>query len=211
MAYDLEEQEQLATLKNWWRDNGTLVIVAAAAAVIAVAGWHAWQNWQEGQARQAGTLYETLVKALQGNDPKAVRDASGTLAEAFPGSLYASMGALAAAHFHFEHGDPKNAKAQLQWVIERSNSEEMKDIARLRLAGLLIDEKAYDEALKLLEAKHAVSLAGQYAALRGDALVAKNRIDEAKAAYRLALEKAEPARGGTFRDSVQMRLDALGG
>lgn len=211
MAYDLEEQEQLATLKNWWKDNGTLVIVAVAAAVIAFAGWRAWQGWKDGQARQASALYETLVKALQGNDAKAVRDASGTLAETFPRSLYASMGALAAAHFHFEHGDPKNARAQLQWVIDRSDSEEMKDIARLRLAGLLIDEKAYDEALRLLETKHGAALAGQYAALRGDALVAKNRLDEAKAAYRLALEKADPARGGTFRDSVQMRLDALGG
>jgi predicted negative regulator of RcsB-dependent stress response len=96
-------------------------------------------------------------------------------------------------------------------VLERSGSEEMKDIARLRLAGVLLDEKAHDEALKLLEAKHAAPLAAQYAALRGDALVAKNRVDEARAAYRLALEKADPARAAGFRDSVQIRLDALGG
>ena len=211
MAYDLEEQEQLASLKNWWKDNGTLVVLAVAAAVIGFAGWYAWQNWKEGQARQAGTLYETLLKTLQGNDAKAVSDAAGNLVEKFPASLYASMGALSTARFHFEHGDTKNAKAQLQWVIERSASDEMKDIARLRFASLLIDEKAYDEALKLLEAKHAASLAAQYAALRGDALVAKNKPDEAKAAYRLALEKTDPARGGTFRDMVQMRLDALGG
>ena len=211
MAYDLEEQEQLATLKAWWKDNGTLVIVAIAAAAIAFAGWRAWENWKDGQARQAGTLYETLLKALQVGDAKGLRDASGALVESYPGSLYASMGALAAARFHFERGDLKNAKAQQQWVIERSGSEEMRELARLRLAGVLIDEKSYDEALKLLEAKHAAPLAGQYAALRGDALVAKNRRDEAKAAYRLALEKSDPQRNSAFRESVQMRLDALGG
>ena len=211
MAYDLEEQEQLAALKGWWKDNGALVLAIVLAAAIGFAGWHFWQNWQEGQARQAGTLYETLLKALQGEDAKAVRDASGTLVESFPRSLYASMGALNAARFHFAHGDLKNAKAQLQWVLEHTDSEELRDLARLRLAGVLIDEKAYDEALKLLEAQHAPALAGQYAALRGDALVAKNRPDEAKAAYRLALEKSDPARSGAFRESVQMRLDALGG
>jgi predicted negative regulator of RcsB-dependent stress response len=209
MAYDLEEQEQLAALKAWWKDNGTLLIATVAAAAIAFAGWRAWEGWRDGQARQAGTLYETLVKALQAGDEKAVRDAGGSLIQAYPGSIYASMGALASARFHFQRGDLKNAKAQLQWVIERSDAEEMRDLARLRLAGLLLDEKAYDEALKLLEAKHAEPLAGQYAALRGDALVAKNRPDEAKAAYRLALEKAAPS--GGFRESVQIRLDALGG
>ena len=211
MAYDLEEQEQLASLKAWWKDNGTLVVVAIATAVIAYAGWRAWQGWQDSRSRQAGTLYETLLKALQGGDAKAVRDAGGALAEQFPGSLYASMGALAQARFHFEKSDLKSAKAQLQWVLERSGSEELRDLARLRLAGVLLDEKAYDEALRLLEAAHAAPLAGQYAALRGDALVAKNKPDEAKAAYRLALEKTDAARSGAFRDSVQMRLDALGG
>src|SRR5258705_6519788 len=132
MAYDLEEQEQLATLKAWWKDNGTLVIVAIAAAVIAFAGWRAWENWKDGQARQAGTLYETLLKALQVGDAKGLRDASGALVESYPGSLYASMGALAAARFHFERSDLKNAKAQLQWVIERSGSEELRELARLR-------------------------------------------------------------------------------
>ena len=103
------------------------------------------------------------------------------------------MGALAAARFHFERGDLKDAKAQLQWVVERSPSDELRDLARLRLAAVLLDEKAYDEALKLLEAKHAEAAAAQYAALKGDILVAKNQPAEAKAAYKLALEKSADA------------------
>lgn len=210
MAYDLEEQEQLATLKAWWQDNGTLVLSIVAAVALATAGWFGWRNWQANQAMQAGSLYETLVRAAQAGDPKALRDAGGALAENYPRTLYASMGALAAARFHFDRGDLKSAKAQLQWVLERSGSEEMKDLARLRLAAVLLDDKAYDEALQLLEAKHAAPMAAQYAALKGDILVAKNQAAEAKAAYRLALEKAE--RGNeAFRASVQMRLDALGG
>lgn len=210
MAYDLEEQEQIATLKGWWKDNGTRVLSAIVAAAIAVAAWQFWRNWQADQSRQAGALYDTLIKAVQGGDPKALRDAGGALVESFPRTLYASMGALASARYYVEHGDPKNARAQLQWVMERSPSDEMRDLARLRLAGVMLDEKAYDEALALLGAKHAAALEGQYAALKGDVLVAKNQASEAKAAYRLALEKSDQ-RNAAFRASVQLRLDALGG
>jgi len=214
MAYDLEEQEQLATLKGWWKDNGTSVLVVLAAVAIALAGWLGWRNWQAGQAQQAAALYDSLQKALQSNDAKSVRDAGGSLVEGFPRTLYASMGALASARFHIERGDPKSARAQLQWVVERSSSEELRDLARLRLAGVLLDEKAHDEALALMdakqEAKHAPAMAAQYAALKGDILVAKGKPAEAKAAYRLALEKSDE-RSGAFRASVQLRLDALGG
>jgi predicted negative regulator of RcsB-dependent stress response len=98
----------------------------------------------------------------------------------------------------------------LQWVIEHSPSEEYRELARLRLANVLLDEKAYDEALKLLEAKPLDAYAAQVAALRGDLLLAKNQRAEAKEAYRLALEKAG-SQGGVFRESIQLRLDALGG
>jgi len=210
MAYDLEEQEQLATLKGWWKDNGAKVLAAVAAVAIGVAGVQVWRNWQAGQAQQAATLYDSLLKALQANDAKALRDAGGTLVESFPRTLYAGMGALASARYYADKGDLKSARAQLQWVVERSPSDELKDIARLRLAGLLLDEKSYDGALALLEAKHAPAIAAQYAALKGDVLVAKGQPSEAKAAYRTALEKAGE-RSGAFRASVQLRLDALGG
>ncbi len=139
-----------------------------------------------------------------------MRDAAGALAENYPRTLYASMGALVSARFHFDRNDLKTAKVQLQWVIERSKFAELRDIARLRLAALLLDEKSYDEALKLLEAAHGAPFVAQYAALKGDVLVAKAQTADAKAAYRLALEKADQS-NETFRTGVQLRLDALGG
>ena len=210
MAYDLEEQEQLAQLRAWWKDNASTVVALIAVAAISLAAWQGWRSWQAGQAQQAAALYDTLAKAVRGGDAKSLGDAGGTLVESFPRTLYASMGALAAARFHFERGDLKNARAQLRWVMERSPSDELRDLARLRLAGVMLDDKAPDEALALLEAKHAAAMDAQYAALKGDVLVAKNQPAEAKAAYRLALEKSEQ-RDAAFRASVQLRLDALGG
>jgi predicted negative regulator of RcsB-dependent stress response len=210
MPLDLEEQEQVAELKAWWKQHGNLIVATILAAALAFAGWQGWRWYQASQSSQAAAHFDSLARAAQAGDAKALRDAAGTLIESYPRTLYASMAALVAARFHFDRNDLKAAKAQLEWVIERSPSEDFKDLARLRLAAILLDEKAYDEALKLLEAKHAPAYDSQYAALRGDVLVAKNQPAEARAAYQLALEKAGKDQGG-FRETVRMRLEALGG
>ena len=210
MALDLEEQEQVEELKAWWKQHGGLITAFIVAVALGFAGWQGWRWYQASQAGQASVLYDTVTKAAQANDAKALRDAAGTLVENYPRTLYASMGALVAARYYFDRNDLKTAKAQLQWVIERSVSDDFKHLARLRLAAVLLDEKAYDETLKLLEAKPAAAYEAQYAALRGDVLLAKNQAAEAKAAYKLALEKAD-GKDGAFQESVRMRLEALGG
>ena len=210
MALDLEEQEQVDELKAWWKQHGGLITAAVVAVAVGFAGWQAWRWYQGSQASQASMLYETLSKAAQANDAKALRDAAGTLVETYPRTLYASMGALVAARYYFDRNELKTAKAQLEWVMERAPSQDFKDLARLRLAAVLLDEKAHDEALKLLDAKPAAPYEAQYAALRGDVLLAKNQAAEAKAAYKLALEKADPG-DGAFQESVRIRLEALGG
>ena len=210
MALDLEEQEQLAELKSWWKAHGNLVVAVIVAAMLGFAGWRYWNVYQGNQAAQAAALYETLGKAAQAGDAKALRDAGGALAENYPRTLYAPMGALVAARFFYDRNDLKSAKAQLQWVIDHARQEDFRDLARLRYAAVLLDEKAYDEALKLLDEKHAAAYDAQYAAAKGDVLVAKNQAEQARAAYRIALDKA--GSGNTaFRDSVRMRLEALGG
>jgi predicted negative regulator of RcsB-dependent stress response len=210
MPLDLEEQEQVAELKAWWTAHGTVVVTVVTAIAVAFAGWVLWRNYQGGQSTQASAHYDTLSKAAQAGDVKTLRDASGALTESYPRTLYASMGALVSARFYFDRNDLKGAKAQLEWVIERSPSEDFRDLARLRLGAILLDEKAYDEALKAAEAPHAPAYDAQYAALKGDILVAKQQSADAKAAYKLALEKLSKD-DAAFRESLRMRLDALGG
>jgi len=206
---DLEEQEQLAEAKAFWQRYGNLILTLLLVCALAFSGWQGWQYWQSRQALEASTLYETLSKAVRENDAKGVRDASGALLENYSGTAYAPMGALTSAKYFFDRGDLKGAKAQLQWVVDKTGSDELRDIARLRLAAVLLDEKSHDEALKVLDSKHTEAFAAQFAATRGDVLVAKNQGAEARAAYKLAIEKAG-TKSAALRDSVQMRLDALG-
>ena len=210
MALDLEEQEQVAELRAWWNQFGSLVTAAIIAVCVAFAGWQGWRWYERSQASGAAVLYEGIARAAQAGDAKALRDADGALLENYPRTLYASMAALSAARFYFERSDTKSAKAQLQWVLENGRTDDFRDLARLRLAQVLLDEKAYDEALKLLDEKHAAAFDAQYAAAKGDILVAKNQAGEARDAYRVALDKAG-AGHAAFRESVRMRLEALGG
>src|SRR5262249_6116761 len=203
MALDLEEQEQVEELKAWWKQHGGMITAVVVAVAVGFVGWQGWRWYQANQATHASALYDTLTKAVQANDAKALRDAAGTLVESYPRTPYASMGALVAARYYFDRSDLKSAKAQLAWVIERAPSQDFKDLARLRLAAVLLDEKAYDEALKTLDAKTAAAYEAHYAALRGDVLVEKNQAAEAKAAYKLALEKADGA-DSAFTESVRM-------
>lgn len=207
---DLEEQEQLAQLKSWWASWGSPILTGVLVVVLAFSGWQGWRWWKASQSTGASTLYESLSRATQGRDAKAVRDASGELLEKYPGTAYASMGALTSARFFFDKGDLKAARVQLQWVIEHTGLDEYRDLARLRLANVLLDENNADEALKQLDEKHGAAFEAQFALLRGDILVAKKQAAQARAAYTLALEKSDPKDSG-FRDGIQMRLDALGG
>ena len=212
MALDLEEQEQVAELKAWWAQYGRLVVAVVTGAVLALGGWQGWRWYQARQAQEASVLFDALSRGAQAGDAKAVRDAAGALLEKYPRSLYAAMGALGSARFYFDRGDLKTAKAQLSWAADNARNDDFRDLARLRLAGVLLDEKAYDEALKQLDAPHAEALDAQYGALRGDILVAKGQPKEARSAYRAALDKAEKNReNAAFRETLRMRLDALGG
>ena len=171
MPLDLEEQEKLAELKAWWNQNGTLILTVLLAVALAFAGWSAWQWYQRSQATQASVVYEALSRAVQENDAKAVREASGTLVESYSGTHYSSMGALLAARHYFDREDLKSAKAQLQWVVEHAPTDDLRDIARLRLGAVLLDEKALDEALRIAEGPHGAAydaIAAVYAAPEPD-------------------------------------------
>jgi predicted negative regulator of RcsB-dependent stress response len=209
MAYDLEEQEQLATLKSWWKQYGNLVTWLLIIALAAYAGWTGWSTYQRNQSAQAAQLYEELQKGVAAKDNAKVQRAATDMEDKFSRTAYAEMGALAAAKVAFDANDLKAAKAQLQWVIDKGRDDEYKAIARIRLAGIMLDEKAYDEGLKLLSSEFPAQFAGSVADRKGDILAAQNKIEEARAAYQLALEKTDQKSPG--RQLIQLKLDAIGG
>jgi predicted negative regulator of RcsB-dependent stress response len=208
MAYDLEEQEQLADLKAFWNKYGNLLSWVLIIALGSYAGYNFWTYHQRSQAADASSLYEELQKSLTDKDNAKVQRIAGDVETKFGGTAYAQMAALAAAKGAFDANDLKSAKAQLQWVVEHG-SDEYKSIAKLRLAGVLLDEKAYDEGLKLLNTEFVPQFAGAVADRKGDILVAQNKIAEARTAYQAALAAMDKKNPG--RQLVQVKLESIGG
>ena len=209
MAFDLEEQEQLATIKAWWNQYGNAITWLLIIAMAGVASWYGWKNYQTGQASQASMLYEELQKAVTAKDNVKVQRAATDMEAKFSGTAYAQMSALVAAKSAVDANDLGTAKAQLQWIIAGSGDDEFKSIAKLRLAGLLLDEKAFDAGLKLLDSEFPEQFASAVADRKGDILVAQNQRELARAAYQTALDKSDAKNPG--RQLIQLKLDAVGG
>ena len=208
MALDLEEQEQLDALKQFWKQYGALIITLAFLALATFAGVKGWNYYQRGQSQQASALFGKLEEAVRKNDVSQVDSLGAEIIDKYGSTAYGPMAALLLAKNNYANGDAAAAAVRLLWAIDKAKDDETAALARLRLAGIRLDEKKYDEALALLEAKHAQAFAPLYADLRGDVLAAQGKAAEARAAYKLALEKSPP--NSNYRNVVQIKLDALG-
>ncbi len=208
-VYDLQEQDQLDDLKAWWTRWGNAVTTIAVVVSLAFAGVQGWRWWTATQARDASVLFSGLAQAARANDLAKARDATTQLEERYGGTGYAPRAALVYAKMLFDSGDGAGARAQYQWVIDRADETELKEVARYRLAEALVNDKQYDDALRVLDAKHGDAFVGLYADLRGDALALAGRKADARAAYELAYGKLDPK--SSYRNYVQVKLDALGG
>jgi len=205
-ALDLQEQEQVEAIKSWWSENRNQVLGVLLIVVIIMGGWRGWQYYQHQQSTQAALLYAEFFKQLEGTDPGRVNDAAAAVMDRFSATAYASRAALLAAQVNEQRKDVARAKNQLQWVIDHAGETELRNVARLRLASLLLDEAKLEDAIKLLEAEHPASFDGLYADLRGDVLSAQGKADEARSAYKLAYEKTDAK--SMYRNLIQMKLDA---
>ena len=204
-----QEQEQIEALKSWWKENGKWLMLTAALVLGGFSAITGWNVYQKNHAIEAGTLYVELERQLFSNDPKRINDAATVVIDKFGSSAYAPRAALIAANVNIQVGDRERAKTQLQWVIDHADDSGLHDVARLKLASVLLDEKKYAEALILLGAKSSESFSALYSDLKGDVLSAQGKSDEARTAYQLAISKMDSK--SEYRGLIQIKLDALAG
>jgi len=208
-VFDLEEQEQIDDLKAWWAQYGKYVSAAITTVAVIIIGVQGWRWYQSNQAEKASVLYQAVSTAARTNDLAKAKDPAAQLVSQFGSTAYAPRGALLYAKLLYDAGDKAAAKAQLQWVIDHANEDELKAVARFRLAQALLDEKAYDEALRTLDAKTDDAFAAVYSDLRGDILAAAGKNADARTAYQTAFSKLDAK--SAYRAFVQAKLDSLGG
>ncbi|MBC8021746.1 MAG: tetratricopeptide repeat protein [Burkholderiales bacterium] len=207
-SYDFEEQERIAELKAWWEDNRWYVLGAFIVALAAFASFRGWQYWSARQEEDAASMFRPVSEAAKAKDAKRLPEAGQALLAKHPRSYYASEAALVLAKNAFEAGNLDEARKHLEWAMN-NGVDEHRGVARMRLAAVLLDQKKYDEALKVLDGNSDPAFTALAADTRGDVMLAQGRMDEARSAYKLAVEKAGPR--NPVKGIAETKLNALGG
>ena len=206
---DLEEQEQLAELKHFWKRYGDLITWTLIVVFGAVAAWNGYQYWQGRQASQATALFDEVERAVQAGDMTRLDRSFADMKDRFGGTVHAEQAGLLAAKTHYDKGNGDAARAALAWVADKGSDEGYRSIARLRLAGLLLENKSYDEALKAASGAFPKEFAALAADRRGDILLAQGKKSEARTQYEIAFKALDER--ADYRRLVEVKLSALGG
>lgn len=205
-AFDLQEQEQIASLKDWWQSWGKWAAVAIAAMLLGFAAWAGWQNYQKGQIAKAAEVY-AQIEANLAEDGKFTAGVA-LLKSDFAKTPYAPRAALIAAKLQYLKGNAAGSRTELQWVIDHSKEASLRDTARLRLASILQEDKKYTEALALVKTPEEDGFSALYAEIRGDIYHAKGEPAAAADAYRQAIAKL-PKDAPNLK-LLEIKLDVLG-
>lgn len=206
---DLEEQEQLDQIKHFWKQYGNLITWTLILVLGAFAAWNGYQYWQRNQAAKSAALYEELDRAAKAGDLTKLERAFADIKDKFGQTDYAQQAGLLAAKVFVENGKSDSAKAALNWVADKSDSAAYRSVAKLRLAAVLAEDKAYEEALKLLSSEFPKEFDGLVADRKGDLLALQGKSAQAKAAYLQAYETLPV--DVDYRRLVEFKLSALGG
>ncbi len=200
------EEEQVAALKDWWKENGSSVISGIVMAIIIVGGWNFWQSYQQDKINQASNLYEQLIQADKANNKATVEKISEKINAHFDSTAYAAYALLFQAKVKVEQKDLPAAKVLLEQAMSISDDNEIKHVARTRLIRVLLAGGEYEQGLQIIANVNPAELGGFgaiYEELKGDLYVAMVRIGEARTAYQAAVKT------GQGSPLLQFKLDDL--
>lgn len=205
---DLEEQEQIDQIKNFWKIWGTLISSILIIAFGAVAVWNGYEFWKNRQAMQAAALFDAVENAAKAGDQERLEQSFSDISIKYPDTIQSSKAGLMVAKIELEKGRIDIASNALEWVAENSSDEGHRAVARLRLISLLTEQKYSENALKNLTNNLPIEFDGIFADRKGDFLIKKENKNEAtkeyQRAYGIINKEIE------YRRLVEVKLNSLG-
>jgi len=199
-AYQTDE-EQVEAIKAWWKENGTSVIVGAVLGFGIIFGWQGWNKYQVSQGEAASARFTVMENAVAKGDETAAIAAAKQVIGEFPDTVYGTFASMQLAKLSYEKGEKTVARQHLEWAMHNAVDESLAELARLRLARLLIDMNEVDAANGVIDGAGDSSLAGEFAILLGDLALLNGDEGAARAAYQDALSK-----GVNDSDFLRMKM-----
>lgn len=205
----MDEHEQGERIRAWLRENGAAIVTGVAIGIALLFGWQWWKQSAAESQLIAATQYQALQDAAERSDQDAVDALAMSLSGEFGNTVYATWAQLTLADSQLSAGDLPAARASLERAIAEADHALVADLAKIRLARVLLAAGEADAALQQLSAIGSGGYEAAVAELRGDAMVTLGRIDEARDAYQLAVQELDPASPG--RRLLEMKLLDAGG
>lgn len=203
----MTEQEQVEILKNWIKQYSLVILAGVVIAVIAITGWRYWQQRQAKIISHASAVYDEMLTKRAQNDPGATLVQAQKLFSHYPQTTYGQMAAFMLARDAVVKKNYTEAETQLNWVLKHSSIPSIKQIARLRLARLLITQQKFEDALNVLQKTEDKSFNGLIDEVRGDAYLGMKNPEMARKSYQQAL--ADLPNAEIIRPLLQMKYDNL--
>ena len=207
---DNTEEEQIALIKEWWQRNGKPLLAGGALALVIVFGWQAWQKHQVTQAQTVSAIYQQLMEAAlvpsEQVDAQKVAQLLTQLKAVNNDNAYAQYGRLLAVKVAVDNNQLDDAALALQEILDKPANDTLEELARQRLARVLLAQEQAEKALAILEGKALPAFQATRDELRGDTLVILKRPAEAKAAY---LQAKQALAADAAAGSLLMKLDDL--
>lgn len=207
-VYQTEEQ-QVEALKKWWDKNARSTILIMIAGLGVILGGRAWVDYRHTQGEAAGLMAQTMLAAMQDGKNDAALEQAGRILGQYESTPYATIAAMASAKIKIAQGDNAAARTHLQWVLDHGKPQEMVNVARLRLARVMLEGGEAQQALGVLDKEPAAGFVAVQKELEGDIYRSLDQIDNARSAYRAAIAALTPQ--ARNRAELEMKLDGVGG
>lgn len=195
------EDEQAERLKEWWKKNGTSIILGVVVGVGAIAGVNFWRDYTRTQSENASARFVQLL-ASQGDESQQI---GSELMQDYTGTPYAGLSSLYRAKEYYQAGETEQAVSMLRWARDNSKQADIKHSATLRLARILLEQDKLKEAAGLANVKQFDGFTSEYKELQGDIAMSNGDFDAARVAYEQAL--SELPRGSEYSDLLLLKLD----
>ena len=207
-TFDLEEQEQIDELKQFWRSNGKLILMVVVAVIVGLGTFKGVEHFKKQESQDASVIFAKIEEAQASGDVEAIRENASKLLEVYGGTHYAALANLILAKTEFDAGNIDEVISSLNNALDGSNDPALSELVKLRLAAAYLEKEDFDSALKELSGEVAASFSASFADMRGDIKLARGDHTGAREAYEEAL-KSLPVQD-PWRDLIQIKLDSLG-